>query len=252
MAHLIGWMRTKIFRMTHINILFVKTIVKPIDVLLPTETKGVYMTLREMILNYPSTRQQLGGQAKSNLFLSIDFTPDSVSVWWNKLPGEGGAGYILSFYQWDEGEANEVRKGLGAYLGQYFGKSGIYSSFHAKHWDTVETWTWDETEKRFHTPEEKHLASSVLNDPTADVMKAYHMKQQLLESMENDKAQSEKQTGQNTKEPKSSSTKTIPSKEKRGKFFGKFFGIFFGISDTEPIGPQMTFLLQRARTSLSQ
>ena len=210
------------FRMTHINIVLVKTIVKEIDIKLPTNKQGVFMSLREMILNFPSTTQQLGGKNQSKLFLSVDYTADSKNVWWNKLPGEGGAGYILSYYQWDEGEANEIRKGLGAYLGQYYGKSGIYSSFHAKHWETVESWEWNETEKRFHTPEEKNLAASVLNDPTADVMKAFHRKQMLLESLEKKKKQLEekvKETGQNTEEKKG---KRNNNKSQDVQVLGKF------------------------------
>ena len=211
------------FRMSHINIVLVKVIVKSIDVKLPTNKKNVFLTLREMILNYPSNKQQLGGKDKSNLFLSVDYTPDSKQVWWNKVPGEGGAGYILSYYQWDEGEANEIRKGLGAYLGQHYGKSGIYSSFHSKHWDTVESWEWNETEKRFHTPEEKNLAKSVLNDPTADVMKAFHRKQVLMENLEKRKKQLEaraKEAGQGTEEV--DKEKVASSKSQEVQALGKF------------------------------
>ena len=216
------------FRMAHIGILFVtiEVLVKSIDISLSTRKPNVFLTIREMILNYPSNAQQLGGKEKSKLFLSVDYTPDSSKVWWNKQPGTGGAGYILSFYQWDEGEANEVRKGLGAYLGHHYGKSGLYSSFNAAHWEAVADWEWNETEQRFLTPEEKHLAASILNDPTADVMNAYHQKQHLLETLEKanekklaKKSKSSRQTGQDTNE---TTTKPDQNKSREVQVLEKF------------------------------
>ena len=180
---------------------------KSIDISLPTKKAHTFLTICEMILNYPSNSQQLGSKEKSKLFLSVDFTPDSSKVWRNKTPGSGGAGYILSFYQWDEGEANKVCKGLGAYLGHQYGKSGIYSLFNEAHWKAVKEWEWNETEQRFLTPEEKHLAASVLNDPTADIMQDFHQKQHLLDTLENEnmkknakKRERSKQSGQETME----------------------------------------------------
>ena len=167
------------FRQLCIGTTFVKTIVKSIDIPIVTKNKNI-MTVREMILSLPSVSGKMGPHS---LFLSVDYTPNSANVWFNKQPGIGGAGYILSYYIWDEGEAEETKYGLGPYLGQYYGKTGIYSTFRLDHWVNAEEWSWNDKYKRFDTPEQKNLASSVLNDPTVAIMKAYAKHQKLTQVM---------------------------------------------------------------------
>ena len=71
-----------------------------------------------------------------------------------------------------EGEAQHVAEGLGAYLGQKYGKSGIYPYFTADHWDFVVKWQWNNKKRKFDTPQEINLADSIMYDPTAAIMKA--------------------------------------------------------------------------------
>ena len=97
-----------------------------------------------MILNLKSNCK-----FSDNLFWSIDHVSDSKKVWFKNQPGIGGAGYYLSYYKWDEGEANEVKEGLGLYLGKKYGKTCIYDSFSADHWAAMEEWKWNEKEQKF-------------------------------------------------------------------------------------------------------
>ena len=154
------------FRMEHINLTCVDYIRNDIDEKLSTKQE-VELTLRKMILNIPSESNEYGSKF---LFQSVDFTGDYSKVWWKGQPGQPGAGYLLSYFEWDTNYALEVSKGLGAYLGRLFGKSGIYDHFTKSHWKAMDEWEWCEDTQNFSTPETRALAHNVLNDPTADIM----------------------------------------------------------------------------------
>ena len=205
------------FRLMHISTAFITCIVKDIDTrILTIDCQRI--TLREMILNLPSYEQKLG---KSKLFLSIDYTPCNRDVWFKKKQGIGGAGYILSFYSWDEGEALETVAGLGEYIGHYYGKDHVYAYFSADHWEATKQWVWNEELGKMDTPTQRHLADNVLHDPTAEIMEAYHVKQQLdlrakelqdrLSTLETDEESKNSMQGKDRTVQKLRSTGTAPN-----------------------------------------
>ena len=163
------------FRLMHLNTAFVTCIIKDIDTRILTKDRE-RRTLREMILNLPSYEKKLG---PNKLFLSIDYTANNSDVWFKKKKGLGGAGYILSYYEWDEGEATETIAGLGEYVGHYYGRDNVYAYFSADHWTATTQWVWNESTGKMDTPNQRHLAANILYDPTAEVMEAYQAKQEL-------------------------------------------------------------------------
>ena len=163
------------FRLMHINTAFITSIVKDIDTPIFTIHR-TRVTLREMILNLPSYEKKLG---PNKLFLSIDYTANNSDIWFKKKKGLGRAGYILSYYEWDEGEAIETLAGLGEYVGHYYGRDHVYAYFSADHWTATQRWVWNSATGKMDTPNQRHLAANVLHDPTAEVMEAYNAKQEM-------------------------------------------------------------------------
>lgn len=162
------------FRFIHTKIILVDVIVKSVDIPITT-MNSEEVTLREMILDIPVRQTQFGPQ---KLFQSVDFTADAGNTWFKNTKGEDGVkGYYLSYIEWDEAEALHVKDGLGLYLGQKFGKTGIYDFLSEDHWNTISTWQYNKDEGKWETPEELAMAANVLNDPMAPIMQAYRDKQ---------------------------------------------------------------------------
>ena len=158
------------FRELHSEIVLVQSIIKDIDTCITTKDNEE-VTLRQMILDLEPKENKYGPQ---KLFHSIDYTSDAGKVWFkNKTGTEGAVGYYLSYYSWDEAEALHVKDGLGLYLGQKFGKSGIYDYFSPDHWNKLNSWKYNSFEDKWETPEEIAMAANVINDPTAQVIQAY-------------------------------------------------------------------------------
>ena len=210
------------FRITTGNIIYITSIVKDIDTYITTKHK-VELTLREMVLNIPSKENEFGSQF---LFQSIDYTTDYSKVWWKNIPGEGGSGYILTYFDWDEDTAIETARGLGAYLGKIFGKTGIFPYFSADHWKAVKDWKWNETERLFNTLTQLVLANNVLHDPTAKVMEKYYSKIEEAKRLREDQMakepdsdhydneDSKSQEGNNSKE-KSSEVQDLANRDNK-------------------------------------
>ena len=158
------------FRYLHIKTVVVQVIVKDIDTLITTN-KNEEITLRQMILDLEPKNTKYGEQ---KLFHSVDYTADASTVWFkNKTIDTKVKGYILSYFSWDEAEAMHVKDGLGLYIGQKFGKTGVYDYFLEDHWNRVAQWRYNSAEDAWETPEEVAMADNVINDPMATVMQAY-------------------------------------------------------------------------------
>ena len=179
------------FHKAHINLTCVSYIIKDIDIKTNT-AQEIDMSLREMILNIPSNSNEYGSRF---LYQSVDYTQDFSRVWWNGSPNQGSAGYILSFFEWDANEALEVSKGLGAYLGRLFGKSGIYDFFTEKHWEAMKSWEWCDEFQKFSTPEARGLAHNVIYDPTVQIMERYQAAHQSKDFQKNDALPDENEEG---------------------------------------------------------
>ena len=179
------------FRHLHIETLHVKVIIKDIDTLITTNMNEE-VTLRQMILDLEPKNKKYGDQ---KLFHSIDYTTEASSVWFrNKTIDGKGKGYILSYFKWDKAEALHVSDGLGLYVGQKFGKTGVYDYFLESHWIKVAKWKYNKFEDTWETPEEVAMADNVINDPMAAVMQAYIDTQRAELPKEITLIQEEKQT----------------------------------------------------------
>lgn len=144
----------------------VTSITKNLDVKITTK-QGYELTLREMILNIPSSHNEYG---RLGLFRAVDFVTDSSNVWIGSQTGPGGPAIIFTYYDWLEGDALEMIKGLGVYLSKQYGKKQMYNSFTYDHWKATHKWRWSDKEMRFDTPEVRHLASNILYDPMKEVI----------------------------------------------------------------------------------
>ena len=211
------------FRKSHISLTCVDYIRNNIDVKQSTN-QNVELTLREMILNIPSATNEYGSKF---LFQSVDFTADFNKVWWKGSPGEPGAGYILSYFDWDTNYALEVAKGLGVYLGCMFGKTGIYDHFTRAHSKEMDEWEWNDNTQMFSTPETRALAHNVINDPTANIMNNYiatygenragestnNQEHQLILSSENGELDVQVLSDRNSSNPNDDNANTITQEE---------------------------------------
>ena len=125
------------------------------------------VTLSEMILNIPIPDPDLD---HIHLFRSVDFVPDTGKIWINGMKGPGGPGHVFTFYDWVNTEALQTIKGLGIYLAHFYGKTDTYKFFNRDHWQATKKWKWIPEEMCFDTPENRHLAANILNDPMVEMM----------------------------------------------------------------------------------
>ena len=170
----------------------VTSIVKNLDKKITTK-QGYELTLREMILNIPSSDEM----SKSiGLFRAVDFVTDSGKVWIGNQTGPGGPAIIFTYYDWLEGEALEMIKGLGVYLASQYGRPAIHKCFVYDHWKATQRWKWLKHEQRFDTPEIRHLASNILHDPMKDVITA-----RLKAEQENNDEQTNVEGNEEEEEP---------------------------------------------------
>ena len=105
------------------------------------------------------------------LFRSIDYVADTAKIWLHGTRGPGGAGYVVTFYDWTRKKAIPLIKGLGIYLSSIYGKTNLYRCFSTKHWNTTKEWKWIPEHKLFDTPGKRHLVANILNDPMIDMIK---------------------------------------------------------------------------------
>ena len=94
------------------------------------------------------------------LFRSIDYVADTAKIWLHGTRGPGGAGYVVTFYDWTRKKAIPLIKGLGIYLASIYGKTNLYRCFSTKHWNTTKEWKWIPEHKLFDTPGKRHLVAN--------------------------------------------------------------------------------------------
>ncbi len=140
-----------------------------------TTRDGTRMTLREMILNIKSTSdKELGGEV--TLFHAIDYVSDSSSMWINGSRGPGGAGYIITYYNFLQSEAEVMIKGLGRYIKRMFGTEVAKKAFNIRHFTSTEGWKWDKKKNKFVTPQNTRTKLNLKYDPNRAIAKLQKIK----------------------------------------------------------------------------